>query len=190
VIVGINTLNLFTPSRRILRTACFFLLVEFGVNVWRTTDDRDHAARLTLLVWPRGIGGTARVTFRSAARVLIDVLRARLFIVPMLAAGAVVMIALAVVKGGPWILALFSFSPVLSISLLLVFAGLVSFSDSITEHKERLKTRRLRDGQCPACGYDVAEIDADADGCVVCPECGGAWRMSRLSDPPRVVIRN
>ncbi len=160
------------------------------MNVWRTTDDRDHAARLALLVWPRAADGSLGMTWRGVLRVAIDVLRARLFIVPLLACIAVMMVVLAVINGGPWILALFSFSPVLSISLLLVFAGLVSFSDSITEHKERLKTRRLRDGQCPACGYDVADIDADADGCIVCPECGGAWRMSRLSDPPRVVIRD
>lgn len=181
-------MNLFAVPTHPLRAAWFFVQVEIGVNVWRTTDDRDRAARLMLLVWPRAVGGSVRVTLRGAARVMVEVLRARLFVVPLLAGGALVAIAMAVVKGGPWILALFSFSPVLLISLLLVFAGLVSFSDSIAEHKERLKTRRLRDGQCPACGYGVADMDVSEDGCVVCPECGGAWRMSRLVDPPRVMI--
>lgn len=29
---------------------------------------------------------------------------------------------------------------------------------------------------CAACGYVYGEIRAEADGCVVCPECGAAWR--------------
>ena len=31
-------------------------------------------------------------------------------------------------------------------------------------------------GMCPACGYDIASARVEADGCRVCPECGGAWR--------------
>ncbi|MFG0285255.1 MAG: hypothetical protein ACF8R7_12600 [Phycisphaerales bacterium JB039] len=30
-------------------------------------------------------------------------------------------------------------------------------------------------GVCPACGYDLAGCPAEPDGCIVCPECGGAW---------------
>ena len=35
----------------------------------------------------------------------------------------------------------------------------------------------LREGHCPACGYGLAEIEPEADGCRVCPECGAAWRL-------------
>ncbi len=35
----------------------------------------------------------------------------------------------------------------------------------------------LREGHCPACGYGLAEIEPEADGCRVCPECGAAWAM-------------
>jgi hypothetical protein len=32
-------------------------------------------------------------------------------------------------------------------------------------------------GRCPACLYQLAGQVAEPDGCVVCPECGGAWRQ-------------
>lgn len=31
-------------------------------------------------------------------------------------------------------------------------------------------------GLCPSCAYDLRRVEAAADGCTVCPECGGAWR--------------
>jgi ssDNA-binding Zn-finger/Zn-ribbon topoisomerase 1 len=33
-------------------------------------------------------------------------------------------------------------------------------------------------GRCPSCGYELSQLPIEADGCVVCPECGGAWRRS------------
>lgn len=30
-------------------------------------------------------------------------------------------------------------------------------------------------GYCPSCGYRMAGSRGEADGCVVCAECGGAW---------------
>lgn len=29
---------------------------------------------------------------------------------------------------------------------------------------------------CPACGYSLRALSAEADGCRVCPECAAAWR--------------
>lgn len=34
-----------------------------------------------------------------------------------------------------------------------------------------------RAGLCASCGYKIDDIEPDADGCTVCPECGGAWRL-------------
>lgn len=31
---------------------------------------------------------------------------------------------------------------------------------------------------CASCRYGLAEIEPEADGCTVCPECGGAWKIS------------
>lgn len=46
----------------------------------------------------------------------------------------------------------------------------------------------LSHGRCGSCGYVLAQVPPARDGCVVCPECGGAWRQDRLgaregSDP-------
>ncbi len=32
-------------------------------------------------------------------------------------------------------------------------------------------------GRCLVCGYEIGGVPSEADGCVVCPECGVAWRM-------------
>ncbi|MEZ6317938.1 MAG: hypothetical protein R3B49_04170 [Phycisphaerales bacterium] len=52
-------------------------------------------------------------------------------------------------------------------------------------------------GACPACGYGVGELAVEEDGCVVCPECGGAWWRDAWSKdggaygpPARVLNKN
>lgn len=30
---------------------------------------------------------------------------------------------------------------------------------------------------CPSCGYDMENTPAESDGCIVCTECGAAWRF-------------
>ncbi len=40
----------------------------------------------------------------------------------------------------------------------------------------------LRVGVCPACLYEVEGVPREADGCVVCPECGAAWRLVGETD--------
>lgn len=39
------------------------------------------------------------------------------------------------------------------------------------------KDRYKAIGRCPACQYEISGCAAEADGCTVCPECSGAWRM-------------
>jgi hypothetical protein len=36
----------------------------------------------------------------------------------------------------------------------------------------------LRQRLCPVCATDLAERATAHDGCVVCPECGAAWRIA------------
>jgi hypothetical protein len=33
-------------------------------------------------------------------------------------------------------------------------------------------------GHCPACAYALQGLDEEPDGCIICPECGGAWSRS------------
>lgn len=35
-----------------------------------------------------------------------------------------------------------------------------------------------RSGLCPSCAYGIGGIPSESDGCVVCPECSAAWRMT------------
>ena len=36
----------------------------------------------------------------------------------------------------------------------------------------------LARGRCPGCGYSLRGLQPAGDGCRVCPECGGAWKIS------------
>ncbi|MFO0861538.1 MAG: hypothetical protein U0570_13370 [Phycisphaerales bacterium] len=44
-------------------------------------------------------------------------------------------------------------------------------------------------GECPSCRYGLASIEPEADGCTVCPECGGAWELNRNAEPERAPER-
>ncbi len=34
---------------------------------------------------------------------------------------------------------------------------------------------------CPSCGYRLVGARPEGDGCIVCPECGAAWRLPSAS---------
>lgn len=40
-------------------------------------------------------------------------------------------------------------------------------------------------GLCASCGYDIAEIEPEQDGCRVCPECEGAWKLDEATEGTR-----
>lgn len=46
----------------------------------------------------------------------------------------------------------------------------------------------VREGICGSCAYELKGLEPDpADGCIVCPECGSAWRRNPSSQSgPRV----
>ena len=44
----------------------------------------------------------------------------------------------------------------------------------------------LREGRCAGCAYVLDGVAPAADGCVVCPECGAAWKRSRIGTAPAV----
>ncbi len=46
--------------------------------------------------------------------------------------------------------------------------------------RDVIALRRWRVGRCPKCGYDLRGL---GPGSVVCPECGGAWRLPRRPCP-------
>jgi Zn-finger nucleic acid-binding protein len=68
---------------------------------------------------------------------------------------------------------------------VIVATGLVLTSVvSPHPHAQRAlqgRTRALLEGGiCPCCGYSLALLPPESDGCLVCPECGSAWRSERI----------
>lgn len=57
---------------------------------------------------------------------------------------------------------------------LLIYAGALATRVREIAMQERIARRR---GVCAACGYSIAEIEPQQDGCAVCPECGAAWKV-------------
>lgn len=44
----------------------------------------------------------------------------------------------------------------------------------------QIATAMLAEHRCPSCAYNIARVEPDADGCVVCPECAAAWHADRI----------
>ncbi len=62
----------------------------------------------------------------------------------------------------------------IAISALLAVPLLVLPIPVYRDFRHRLRRRRLL---CPECAYDLTDVAAAEDGCRVCSECGGAWRL-------------
>lgn len=70
----------------------------------------------------------------------------------------------------------------------MFFAGASIFAIATRVWIPGVARQWLAMGSCASCRYSLAEIEPEADGCVVCPECGGAWKISRTnSEPPTSV---
>jgi hypothetical protein len=70
-------------------------------------------------------------------------------------------------------------------AMLLVLAALLGIHVFLAVLLPRISARsrmvlQLRERICPMCGYDLARIEAQADGCIVCPECSAAWASTRV----------
>lgn len=47
---------------------------------------------------------------------------------------------------------------------------------------EPLMRARAERGRCRGCAFELEGLPAEEDGCVVCPECGAAWRKEAVSE--------
>ncbi len=57
--------------------------------------------------------------------------------------------------------------------------GLLSLSRSMRiRYARRIMNAMAQEGLCCSCGYDLWGLPTESDGCVVCPECGAAWKAS------------
>lgn len=63
----------------------------------------------------------------------------------------------------------------------------------LSNHVDRWQLRRdlarLAEAEpaCLVCGYELSGLTPEADGCTVCPECGGAWRLEAMFAELRTV---
>lgn len=61
----------------------------------------------------------------------------------------------------------------------VLVAGLISF---VSKPAELADTRVLtRQHRCGCCRYQLRDLPVDPDGCTICPECGGAWKLRLAS---------
>ncbi len=62
---------------------------------------------------------------------------------------------------------------------IAVLVGRVLLVRFVSKESDRIVTRLLEDGICPACGYNFVGLDRD-DDLLTCPECGAGWKSSRI----------
>jgi hypothetical protein len=159
--------------------------------VFRPFTEDDRHRRVATRWFPSNRrGGDALRELARLARTLSGML-------VITAAAAVVIITLVAFFGDATILAFSMFSPISAGVLVLIVTALVALQRGLSERGEVVKSQSLSRGECPTCGYALVgdaehQPRADADGCVVCPECGGAWNLGEHSagPRPRVLVRS
>ncbi len=60
---------------------------------------------------------------------------------------------------------------------VVVAIGILAGRPFRFREQRRVVAVYLAEQLCPSCAYSLAGIPGADDGCVVCPECGGAWRL-------------
>lgn len=64
------------------------------------------------------------------------------------------------------------------VSTVIWFASL----SWVRKHKfSKIAQIHLDHNCCAACGYSLQDLNAEHDGCVVCPECSAAWLAERIN---------
>lgn len=56
---------------------------------------------------------------------------------------------------------------------------------AVRQQSDRLIAWALSRSLCPSCGYSLErlEVKAEEDECILCPECGAAWKAGRIGRP-------
>ena len=77
---------------------------------------------------------------------------------------------------------------ILVVYVLLTIVGIPGFFAAIYYLQKRAVDKHkiycLSKSECPACISDMHGQPVEDDGCVVCPKCGAAWKLTdRVSQP-------
>jgi hypothetical protein len=71
---------------------------------------------------------------------------------------------------------------VLSVLFLVAFAWSYAEGGLYGVPARQIAVGLLSSQRCPGCTYKMGYLPVEADGCVLCPECGAAWRMPEGSE--------
>jgi hypothetical protein len=100
------------------------------------------------------------------------------------AQGAFLLIWAAAISRMLWVIWGTTFRPstemvlLLGVQIAFGFLGLFFTWREITrKHAAGLAQAMAKAGCCASCGYGLAGLTPQGDGCVVCPECEAAWRV-------------
>jgi hypothetical protein len=63
---------------------------------------------------------------------------------------------------------------------VLVLGVNILRTDSRLDYTERVVAPCLKWGVCASCGYSLRDALEQDDGCVVCSECGAAWKRAKV----------
>lgn len=138
-----------------------------------TTDDRGAACRLRVLEDAYGgvpIADARMRALRARVRPILGTATgltyAAAFFIAMLLTGVL----------ATWL----SFALQSALILLAVLAAIYVINARLPRFAHRIVTEYLRRGVCAGCGYNLFGLETQGDGCVLCPECGAAWRADRI----------
>lgn len=65
----------------------------------------------------------------------------------------------------------------------LIGIGIISRVDARRRVASQLAATAVAEGICGSCCYNLHDLVPEADGCLVCPECGAAWLTRRITRP-------
>jgi len=77
---------------------------------------------------------------------------------------------------------IFWIRPIVFWGLIAAFVFYMRWYISVVAAKN-ISVSAVAEGVCGSCTYTLKDIVAEPDGCVVCPECGAAWRAERIVRP-------
>lgn len=130
---------------------------------------------------PAAHAGNTRAALRIAWRTLSN----RNVIAAAMALALIAIIVSMLITSGPIGLGLLVMTPVAAPLLLTALRGgraALEAPDAVADACERAAFRR---GRCPGCHYTLIELATEADGTVVCPECGAAWAARSVHERTR-----
>lgn len=161
---------------------------------WFVPHIRDHRRQPTTLVRPDRLGRpapgqqalTAEQRDEILAHLKLDVPGPRFWIRAgvlfaiwiSLLVGAVLAARLLSLPG--WVSGVFIGSAPLGVPFIFAYAG--HWYLSTVRHRQTINAL-IRSGLCASCAYRIDNLTPRQDGCVVCPECGAAWRPAPTPDP-------